>query len=295
MDTGLKNTFLYCTAKLSVTHSNGVKTHRGTGTGFFVLNRAGTCLLITNRHVVDMAYKDSKYIGQGFEPVHLVLTFRTIQDRSIDEEPTTAHLLEAPIATYRSINDDVACLHLTKVWVPEVRTEVPLNPVSVGYNLIAQPHEFTGDIFSVGDFVAFPGYPEWHDHETQRPIMRGGTIASDPRFPYRHRDVRGDCMAFEAFSFGGSSGSPVFALQRSVEVGETLSNPRFRPVRMIGVNAGHLRVSAESENDVERKGVHSGISYLYRSTSILPFLDDDISKWRRLVFSVDKQHVSGHR
>ena len=113
--------------------------------------------------------------------------------------------------------------------------------------------------------MAFPGYPPWYDRLSSRPILRTGTISSDPRFDYSHSgSYDGECIAYEAFSFGGSSGSPVFTLQKGPRPGEGISFPGFRDVMMIGINAGHLK----GDHDT-----HSGISYLYKSSAILDIID----------------------
>jgi hypothetical protein len=100
---------------------------------------------------------------------------------------------------------------------------------------------------------------------SERPILRTGTLASDPRYDYSWTNAfKGQCLAYEAFSFGGSSGSPVFALQKGPKPGAGISFPGFRDLMMIGINAGHL--------PTENSG-HSGISYLYKSSAIVDLID----------------------
>jgi hypothetical protein len=113
---------------------------------------------------------------------------------------------------------------------------------------------------SVCDFVGFPGYPEWFDKVEMRPIFRVGTIASDPSKNYNTDKPKGACVAYEAFSFGGSSGSPVFALQKGLAPGAGLTFDGFRPVKFVGINAGHLGGFSTA---------HSGLSYFYKSTAIV--------------------------
>lgn len=74
----------------------------------------------------------------------------------------------------------------------------------------------------------------------------------------------GDCLAYEAFSYGGSSGSPVFAVQKGPRPGAGIAFPGFRELKMIGINAGHLRTDEHH---------HSGISYLYKSYAVIELLD----------------------
>lgn len=118
----------------------------------------------------------------------------------------------------------------------------------------------------VCDFVAFPGFPPWHDKLAQRPILRTGTISSDPRVHYSDEPIpKGRRVAYEAFSFGGSSGSPVFAPPRGIQGGAGVKVEGFRDGRLIGVNAGHLMAA---------QGGHSGVSYFIKSSAILELLAD---------------------
>jgi hypothetical protein len=132
--------------------------------------------------------------------------------------------------------------------------------------LFASAEDFQTKL-SVCDFVAFPGFPPWYDKRDQRAILRTGTIASDPRYNYSRSEAEdGACLAYEAFSYGGSSGSPVFAIQKGPKPGAGISFPGFREEMMIGINAGHLNL------DVDKKQ-HSGISYLYKSFAIADVID----------------------
>jgi hypothetical protein len=158
--------------------------------------------------------------------------------------------------------NDFACMLAPKL-ITAVPTEFCID-YHIPENMIATENDFQNDI-SVCDFVAFPGYPEWYDDQGQRPIFRGGTIASDPRVNYSYKKPMGNCVAYEAFSFNGSSGSPIFALQKGIRPGAGLSFPDFRPARFIGINAGHLPAPSAS---------HSGISYFYKSSAILKAIKD---------------------
>lgn len=122
----------------------------------------------------------------------------------------------------------------------------------------------------VGEAVVFPGFPEWYDRNGERPILRTGTIVSDPRFDYRMNAEPprigdgNDQMAFEAFSLSGNSGSPVFVLQRGMRPGNGLIyDGKAHSLMLVGINAGHMRHAGE----------HSGLSYLYKSTAILQLLE----------------------
>ncbi|WP_134940933.1 MULTISPECIES: hypothetical protein [Ralstonia solanacearum species complex] len=113
----------------------------------------------------------------------------------------------------------------------------------------------------------FAASAPWHDKKEKRPIFRSGTIASDPRYNYSFEDtVAGDCVAYEAFSYGGSSGGPVLALQKGLKPGAGISMTGYRPARLVWINTGHLKEMAGSNR-------HSGMSYFYKSTALLELID----------------------
>ncbi|MDP1774695.1 MAG: hypothetical protein Q8L15_20705 [Methylobacter sp.] len=135
----------------------------------------------------------------------------------------------------------------------------------VGHEMIAD-NSWIDTKLTVCDFVAFPGFPPWHDKAEQRPIFRTGTISSDPRSNYSYSgQTEGQKIAYEAFSFGGSSGSPVFALQKGLEPGAGIKFNGYRECKLIGVNAGHL-----NHENIQ----HSGISYFFKSSVILELIDN---------------------
>lgn len=106
------------------------------------------------------------------------------------------------------------------------------------------------------DKICFSGFPEMHDIAGKRPILRVGHIASDPRYSYSHTGKSlGDCVAYEGFSFKGSSGSPIFAVPRGPQ-----GDPISRPGYLIGVNAGRIKTP-----NIEL----TGISYFYKSSVIV--------------------------
>ena len=101
-----------------------------------------------------------------------------------------------------------------------------------------------------GEAIFLIGYRRWYDHNGERPILRNGVIASDPRIPYR--STTGDAtradgpqqIAIEVFSVDGNSGGPVFLQQRGLERVETdsliITDPDFRAAKLLGINKGHI-------------------------------------------------------
>jgi len=262
MNHGLNNTFLYSACLILSKFSDGTNTVTMRGTGFFINTGSSLCL-ITNRHVVDIQYHDPKKEYIGYKLI----------DFSIDNRrnnPTTklpTDIIQVQVANFDEFIfsqeplNDIACLKSVtpKNGTVKIDHGIPIE-------IVATEEQINNEL-SVCDFVAFPGFPDWYDKLNNNPILRTGVISSDPRFDYSNTTVfMGNCMAFEAFSFGGSSGSPVFAIQKGFQVGTGISAPAgfYRKVLLIGINAGHFDTGA---------GHHSGISYLFKSSEILKLIN----------------------
>jgi len=260
---GMNNQFLYSAYKITATFADSIgNVKSGIGTCFFVKNKNDAVCLVTNRHVLDINYKKRKKGEDTSDYTLRKIEISGKRARSGDNYPESDISFSVlPIVEFHSdIKNDIACV--TK-----------LHPIDgndayisyfIPYSFIAHAADFEQRLV-VCDFLAFPGFPEWHDKKENRPILRTGTISSDPRFNYSYKDlVDGNCVAYEAFSFSGSSGSPVFAVQKGPEPGPGIKFPGFRKLLFVGINAGHLNADEKQ---------HSGISYFYKSTAILEVID----------------------
>ena len=260
---GLNNSFLYSAYRLAAVFVNDSgDQHTVAGTGFWVQNNDSRLVLVTNRHMLDAEVYCAEYAGYRLQ--RLICSGKAKDDTagrpSIKQEWTVDH---SDIRCSPVDGNDIACLIDPKVTVHNDRTQARID-YSIPRAWVATSDDFESEL-SICDFVAFPGFPEWHDHRGHRPILRTGTISSDPRYNYSWTtEDRGECMAYEAFSYGGSSGSPVFALQKGLEPGAGITFQGYRDVKLIGINAGHLPAA---------KGTHSGISYMYKSSAILATID----------------------
>ena len=258
---GLNNDFLYSAYRIDSSFENGDGKHVDCmGTGFWVNDDKSGLILITNRHVVDIAYRNPDY--RGYRLSALQVSGKVKDHSGLPEMDQTWIVPHRRITYSKNIHNDIACLVTSN---PQPTLPAPSRvDYWIPRNLFATTHDFASKLVSC-DFVAFPGFPEWHDHTQHRPILRTGTIASDPRYDYsRPPDICGECMAFEAFSYGGSSGSPVFAVEKGPKPGLGISFPGYRELNMVGINAGHFW---------DDKGTHSGISYMYKSSAILDVID----------------------
>lgn len=270
---GLTNQFLYTAHKISVVFRDHIgNTKTGSGTCFVVVNKFGKPVLVTNRHMLDIQYGKKNSAFEEYKLVKITLSGK--RSSSQDKYPlgdAKWELDDKNIVFSKNEKNDIAC----------IKNLTASNPSNISYyltrDLLATKEDFENNL-NACDFLAFPGFPEWHDKRDNRPIMRTGTISSDPRFPYFYSKgdgsfIDGECVAYEAFSYSGSSGSPVFAVQKGPQPGVGISFPGFRRLMCVGINAGHINVK-KSEGDPKNEGVHSGISYFYKSSAILDLIDD---------------------
>lgn len=258
---GLNNQFLYAAYKVTATFADDIGNVKvGTGTCFFVKNKNDELCLVSNRHVLDISFKNNDQSLAKYSLRRIEVSGKRGSSGDNFPESDLSFLIAPNVKFSEDENNDIACV--TKI------ISLSANDVRIDYFL---PYSFMAieadfqDRLMVCDFLAFPGFPEWHDKQSNRPILRTGTISSDPRFDYSYGDaVRGACVAYEAFSYSGSSGSPVFAVQKGPKPGVGINFPGFRDLLLVGINAGHLKTAEKT---------HSGISYFYKSTAIAEIID----------------------
>ena len=110
---GLPPNYLYSAVRLDATFwspTAGTKTFKGTG--FFVTNKSETTCLVTNRHVVDLAFKPNKYSGMGFVLHELIARgFNADPQSKLPQIAAEWHLLHESRIRYSSNPyNDLACL-----------------------------------------------------------------------------------------------------------------------------------------------------------------------------------------
>ena len=275
---GIRNSFLYSSSRI-INHSmctNGEQC--SCGTGFWVKNSKNEICLITNKHVLKHSEDSNKFCN--FFDVHIWET----SNGNTEGKPGGFSIYRFFSFTPDVPNnplDDIVCIR----WPFKAYSLSPSKSTSLKidyffpYSILASQNDFDNNL-AVCDMLAFIGYPEpFYDTERQAPILRSGIIASDPRFNYMEKQF-GNCLAYEAFSLGGSSGSPVFAIQKGFPIGPGIKAPVnfYREVKLIGINTCSRHIYSEvptkqiPELTVPEKQ-HSGISLLYKSTSILEVIN----------------------
>ncbi|MBS1536262.1 MAG: trypsin-like peptidase domain-containing protein [Bacteroidetes bacterium] len=238
------NNFLYTSYRIEAIFSNGEEPiSPRMATGFVLEIGNGIPFIITNRHVIELDYKQQTPKYKDFKLVELKLTSRRQNDTeySININP------ETEFCFHDNIENDV-------VIIKPLSLPSETNIFHYHFNLEHLANEEKYKDILPYDLICFTGFPNTHDKLMGRPILRTGTIASDPNFEYSwDKNSHGNCVAYEGFSTEGASGSPIFAPPRGM-----LGIPNSRDGYLIGINAGHIP---------EKYG-HSAISYFYKSTII---------------------------
>lgn len=255
---GLNNAFLYAAKKITVKISNGKEICELMGTGFFV-SKDNDLILVTNRHMVDPEYYSPKFKGYKIQDFQIE-SFQANDVNGYPKDLTSVHVINFDAFIYDA-NNDVACLFEAKLSEDLIVTS------NVPFSFLANK-EWIEKKLTVCDTIAYPGFPLWFDRRNNTPIFRMGTIASDPRLDYAadSSEPKASKIAYEGFSSGGASGSPVFAIQKGFPVGGAIQAPQdfYREVKVVGVNAGHFSTKDEG---------HSGISFFYKSSVVIDLID----------------------
>lgn len=246
--------FLYSSYQVEVTHVDPQGTVKsGVATGFVVEGNPHVPWFVTNRHVIDLDFRQPTAKYKDFGLKNFAITGR----RAHDSCYTFLLHPEAKFFYHPDEENDVVLIEPRFDWegVPEQHRSLHWH---FGKEQLADEAIFN-ESFQPFDLVCYSGFPGQHDKLGNRPIIRSGHVASDPKFDYSwDKANHGNCVAYEGFSFAGSSGSPVYAPPRG-----TTTTPNSRHGFLVGVNAGHVPGHPNG---------HSGISYFYKSTVILEIM-----------------------
>lgn len=308
MDTGFGAQQLYSACRIEATHyfpADGTVCTPVEGTGFLVQfpTGDGRLALVTNRHIAESAFLNEEDKGSVIKSAKV----QWWQTRHLRCE----HVINDPVPLYHSDPlIDIAVIPLN------YSAEEPLEATGEYYGdvdkfkannreTITLEHavrwedllqsEALWPQLEPGEFVVFPGYPEWHDKLQIRPVMRSGLIASDPQTDYRSepgeptRFDNSHQVLFDAFSTKGNSGSPVYVAQRSIpptpvvvptDDGNTAVQghflfPNHHPSFLIGINATHYNATG-----IPRPNEHAGLSRFHKVSAIMDILraNQDLSR-----------------
>lgn len=239
-------------------HEDGTEI-KNQGTGFWVRGSKDEIALVTNRHNVDSALK---------------------YDTSVALKKIEIELRENPTKLSEDFTSNTVFFEIAnpeRFIFPDDGSDVAVHPaikVKKGLDLfISSPVVHIKDLAEVSEFdstinmmdiVSFVGFPrDWYDLGANLPIARIASISSIPSKPFKNKYISGNLVLVAGLSFEGSSGSPVISHEKGINPSTGIVVNSFRPARVVGIMAGHLK---------NERYEHAGLSYFYKSTSILSAL-----------------------
>jgi hypothetical protein len=265
----------YCVARI-IAHFDD--NENSVGTGFFVRSDE-RFFIVTSRHTVDPKYRPIKE-KRDAQCVSVTLEYSSFSGtalRSADHKYQQVRIQKPIIVHDRSENDCSAIV-------------VPVDTLSFKYDgWRFWPAYFLTDMLAdenhlelryPGEPIVFIGFPRSSQRiekeaadapfEPTLPVLRQGVLALPTRKGINIDGYIGfNYGLLDSFAQSGFSGSPVIAIQRSFAESPFNDASEYRPPRILGIVAGHVR-SNEDRND----GVHSGISCFVRASTISKIIED---------------------
>nr|WP_172682066.1 hypothetical protein [Rhodococcus erythropolis] len=251
-DEKIGNEYLYRALRLTVEcQDEYCKIKPGHGTGFIVRSHAdgrpaGEHFLVTNRHVVDRTYSRSGRTPWGSSTLVSIRIDGYFQrPRYPNDLPERTSLtMSNPSPVYPTNEDlDVAVIALPSSSDEGKPPERIFNSFPI-MKLQSADEIMNGQI-QVGSSLLMPGYPELAELEvSDRPVLVGGWIASDPRYSASIMGVeRPRRVLGHSFSRAGMSGAPALGLLPA-EI-DWMGDPQGARVTLLGINTGHVHLSNE--------------------------------------------------
>lgn len=254
-------------ARLSVTFDD---TRRGSGTGFFVFDKAlEQYFLITARHVVDPKYSPSGKLTQAI-CAELEISFQWVKGAGTSESSIFYQTLKItdPGFCFAEGDVDVAGISFPREYLPHVKDGNVYRPMSFSTEQISSDDDL--GLRYAGEpviFIGFPGNSPTQEIDARRiyyPLLRQGVFAYPPVHGIPIEGQLGENYGLlDSFAQSGFSGAPVVSIQKGWADGSWHPKEDFRPARVVGVVCGHYR-SLQDRSD----GAHSGLSFFARASSV---------------------------
>ena len=240
------------------------------GTGFWLAFDPQRPIFVTNKHNVDPTLNLGQSTKFHLHKFEIMLRRSPSPGVWVDEirffaiwQPTTCI----------SMSDDADCAVLADFSWEHRDTNFQCGVITMKPEEIAD-QGFLASKMRMMDHVSFVGYPgsslsNWWDTQRQLPIARSATIASLPQQTFSNPAIRTeDVTLVSGLSFSGSSGSPVFLLQKGIPLAGGGDHDGYAPPRLVGIMSGHFWDGPKTPEMFR----HSGLSYYTRSTAIIALL-----------------------
>ncbi|WP_169317381.1 trypsin-like peptidase domain-containing protein [Actinacidiphila oryziradicis] len=223
----------------------------GTGSGFIITDTAENRYLVTNRHVLDHNFK--KFGGWELESVKVDGQY---QSAAMDILSTVPQQVTITDPAPRFLDSDKVDLAVLPLDAPLGHAQALVGEGtfnSLPASMLASAADFAFGRVAVGGTVLTPGYPGIGGEVAERPILVGGVISSDPRYPAALGiDTYPSQVLTHSFSWNGMSGSPVLCYVPKELTWGDLETGNYEELILAGVNAGHIKTSGETAGVLTR-------------------------------------------
>ena len=212
------------------------------GTGFWLALNPKNPIFITNRHNFDPTMKLGSRTKFSLHKVEIQL--RQVDDQGGWLSETEFFSIWNPVESIHFAQDTDCAIVANFSWEyrkPDFRCGV----VTMKSDEIADQDFFCTKL-KMKDHISFVGFPggisaPWFDVSRQLPIARSASIASMPEIPVENPSIpTKDVTLVSGMSFAGSSGSPVFSLQKGIPLAGGVDHDAYAPPRLIGIMSGHF-------------------------------------------------------
>lgn len=247
---------LIATNRIDVKFIIGEKIINSQGSGFWIVINESEYIFVTNKHVLDLEFRGTQY--KDMLPKLYSIEILIID---VENKIKKLNITNAQINKHIDPHIDIAILK-------SVNSSYPESFVHGGITLTTVADEkFFLQELEWGATLSFSSFQAWIDSVTEWPIVRTGTLASNPRHQYTSDKTElKELLLIEAMSFEGSSGSPVFANACDSSLGKDSEVNTNRPLKLIGIVCEYFQY---------KNIMHTGLSTCHRSDTLLRMINDD--------------------
>lgn len=243
---------LYSAVRLSTVFFDRSNNRRaGAGSGFIVTDTAENRYLVTNRHVLDRNFEE--FGGWALESVKVNGQY---QSAAMDILGTVAQQVTITDPAPKFLDNDKVDLAVLPLDAPLSHAQALVGKGtfnSLPASMLATTTDFAFGRVTLGGTVLTPGYPGIGGEVAERPILVGGVISSDPRYPAALGiDTYPSEVLAHSFSWNGMSGSPVLCYVPKALAWGDLKTGNYEDVLLAGVNTGHIKTSGETAGVLTR-------------------------------------------
>lgn len=215
--------------------------------------------LVTNKHLIGESPKER-------QDAHILVGVSQYSSSYVGLQPLQfeVQLNSDNYCEYPDDDIDIAAIEI------DDRPTERLYQMSVFYSELADDAEFTKSVIMAGDDVIIAGYPDGLTGEANRPLLRRGMIATNPRITTQNRvdEAPPDLPLRSHFLidggvFEGSSGSAVYLDEPEMRIRDELT----ARILVVGIVFSHRRSDGEAHRP------HVGLGFVHPSPYIRKTID----------------------